>query len=115
MFIKASPGRNPINVLGEANAITKEIPTMTNIAYIDANTIVAFLKQLKEKYPDKPIAIVLDNAIYQHCFFVTTWAKSLGIHLLFLPPYLPILIPHVRIGVNLRKTLIMLKPLSGND
>ncbi len=45
--------------------------------------------QLKQKYPDKPIAIVLDNARYQHCFFVTTWAKSLGIHLLFLPPYSP--------------------------
>ena len=89
VFIKASPGRNRINVLGAVNAITKEITTMTNTAYIDANTIVAFLKQLKEKYPDKPIAIVLDNARYQHCFFVTTWAKSLGIHLLFLPPYSP--------------------------
>ena len=89
VFIKASPGRNRINVLGAVNAITKEITTMTNTAYIDANTIVTFLKQLKEKYPDKPIAIVLDNARYQHCFLVTTWAKSLGIHLLFLPPYSP--------------------------
>ncbi len=89
VFIKASPGRNRINVLGAVNAITKEITTLTNTAYIDANIIVAFLKQLKEKYPDKPIAIVLDNARYQHCFFVTTWAKSLGIHLLFLPPYSP--------------------------
>lgn len=89
VFIKASPGRNRINVLGAVNAITKEITTLTNTAYIDANTIVVFLKQLKEKYPDKPIAIVLDNARYQHCFFVTTWAKSLGIHLLFLPPYSP--------------------------
>ena len=44
---------------------------------------------LKEKYADKPIAIVLDNARYQHCFLVTTFAKSLGIHLLFLPPYSP--------------------------
>lgn len=89
LFIKASPGRNRINVLGAVNAITKEITTMTNTAYIDALTIVEFLKQLKQKYPDKPIAIVLDNARYQHCFFVTTWAKSLGIHLLFLPPYSP--------------------------
>lgn len=89
VFIKAAAGRNRINVLGAVNAITKEITTMTNTAYIDANTIVEFLKQLKRKYPDKPIAIVLDNARYQHCFFVTTWAKSLGIHLLFLPPYSP--------------------------
>ena len=89
VFIKAAAGRNRINVLGAVNAITKEITTMTNTGYIDATTIVEFLKQLKQKYPDKPIAIVLDNARYQHCFFVTTWAKSLGIHLLFLPPYSP--------------------------
>lgn len=89
VFIKASSGRNRINVLGAVNAITKEITTMTNTDYIDALTIVEFLKQLKQKYPGKPIAIVLDNARYQHCFFVTTWAKSLGIHLLFLPPYSP--------------------------
>lgn len=50
---------------------------------------IAFLKQLKEQYADKPIAIVLDNARYQHCFLVTTFAKSIGIHLLFLPPYPP--------------------------
>ena len=94
VFIKAAAGRNRINVLRAVNAITKEITTMTNTAYIDATTIVEFLKQLKQKYPDKPIAIVLDNARYQHCFFVTTWAKSLGIHLLFLPPYSPNLNPH---------------------
>lgn len=89
VFIKADAGRNRINVLGVVNAITQEITAMTNTAYIDDNTIVDFLKQLKQKYLDKPIAIVLDNARYQHCFFVTTWAKYLGIHLLFLPPYSP--------------------------
>jgi len=31
----------------------------------------------------------LANARYQHCFLVTAFAKSLGIHLLFLPPYSP--------------------------
>lgn len=89
VFIKAAAGRNRINVLGAVNAITKEVTTMTNTTYINANTIVEFLKQLKQKYPDKAIAIVLDNARYQHCFFVNVWAKSLGIHLLFLPPYSP--------------------------
>ena len=89
IFIKASPGRNRINVLGAVNAITKEVTTYTNTTYICANCLIAFLKQLKELYNDKPIAIVLDNARYQHCFLVTTFAKSLGIHLLFLPPYSP--------------------------
>ncbi len=89
VFIKASAGRNRINVLGAVNAITKEVVTLTNTTYITANTLIAFLKLLKEKFPDKPIAIVLDNARYQHCFLVKTMAQSLGIHLLFLPPYSP--------------------------
>ncbi len=75
--------------MGAVNAITKEISTYSNTTYICANCLIAFLKQLKEQYNDKPIAIVLDNARYQHCFMVKTFAKSLGIHLLFLPPYSP--------------------------
>jgi transposase len=89
IFIKASPGRNRINVLGAVNAVTKQVSTYTNTTYICSNCLVGFLKQLKEQYGDKPIAIVLDNARYQHCFLVTTFAKSVGIHLLFLPPYSP--------------------------
>jgi transposase len=89
VFLKASAGRNRINVLGAVNAITKEVITITNTTYITSNTLIDFLKLLKEKYRDKSIAIVLDNARYQHCFVVTTFAKSLGIHLLFLPPYSP--------------------------
>lgn len=89
VFIKASAGRNRINVLGAVNAITKEVTTITNTSYITSTTLIDFLKLLKEKFADKPIAIVLDNARYQHCFLVTTFAKSLGIHLLFLPPYSP--------------------------
>lgn len=89
VFIKASAGRNRINVLGAVNAITKEVITLTNTTYITSATLIDFLKLLKEKFGDKPIAIILDNARYQHCFLVTTFAKSLGIHLLFLPPYSP--------------------------
>ena len=89
VFIKGSASRNRINVLGAVNAITKEVITMSNTTYITSTTLIDFLKLLKEKYADKPIAIVLDNAWYQHCFIVTTFAKSLGIHLLFLPPYSP--------------------------
>jgi len=89
VFIKASAGRNRINVLGAVNAITKEVITLSNTTYITSATLIQFLKMLKEKYSDKPIAIVLDNARYQHCFVVKTIAKSFGIHLLFLPPYSP--------------------------
>ncbi len=63
VFIKASAGRNRINVLGAVNAITKEVITMANTTYITSGTLIDFLKLLKDK--GKPIAIVLDNARYQ--------------------------------------------------
>ena len=68
VFIQASAGRNRINVLGAVNAITKEVVTLTNTTYITSDTLIQFLKQLKERFSDKPIAIILDNARYQHCF-----------------------------------------------
>ena len=89
VFVKAAAGRNRINVLGVINAITKEVTTITNTTYINANTIVEFLTKLKEQYADKPLKIVLDNAAYQHCKLVTDAAKKLQIELLFLPPYSP--------------------------
>lgn len=89
VFIKASAGRNRINVLGAVNAVTKEVTTYINTTYITSDTLIQFLKQLKERYGDKPIALILDNARYQHCFAVKTFADGLGIHLLYLPPYSP--------------------------
>lgn len=86
---RASAGRNRINVLGAVNAITREVITLTNTTYIDSNVLIEFLKMLKQKFAYKPIASVLDNAWYQHCFVIKTMARSLGIHLQFLPPYSP--------------------------
>jgi transposase len=89
LFISASAGRNRINVLGVVNAITKEITTFSNTTYINAETIVAFLHQLKEHYGNVPLKIVLDNARYQHCKIVEEAANQLNITLLFLPSYSP--------------------------
>ena len=89
LFVKASSGRNRINVLGAVNAVTKEVSTLCNTTYINAGTIVAFLKQLKEYYGDLPLKIVLDNARYQHCKLVEDAANALNITLLFLPSYSP--------------------------
>ena len=47
----------------KVNAITKEVVTLSNTTYITSDTLIQFLKMLKEKYSDKPIAIVLDNKI----------------------------------------------------
>jgi len=89
MFIKASSGRNRINILGAVNAITKEVFTLSNTSYISAATIIAFLKQLKMHNAGLPLKIVLDNARYQHCKLVEQTAKELNITLLFLPSYSP--------------------------
>ncbi|NVO04431.1 MAG: IS630 family transposase [Bacteroidetes bacterium] len=89
LFIKASAGRNRINVLGVVNAITKEILTFNNTSYINAATIVSFFEKLRVHYGDMPVKIVLDNARYQHCKFVEEAAKTMGITLLFLPSYSP--------------------------
>src|SRR5665647_1786364 len=81
LFVKASSGRNRINVLGTVNAITKEIIT----TFISVETIVSFLLQLRQHYEGLPLKIVLDNARYQHCKLVEETAKRLNITLLFLP------------------------------
>ena len=109
LFIKASPGRNRINVLGVVNAITKEVLTLSNTTYISAETIVAFLKQLKEHYGDLPLKIVLDNARYQHCKFVENAANALNITLLFLPSYSPNLNIIERLWKFTKKTILYAK------
>ena len=89
LFVKASAGRNRINVLGAVNAITKEIITFNNTSYITAETIIDFFKNLRKHYGEMPLKIVLDNARYQHCKLVEQAAKELNITLLFLPSYSP--------------------------
>jgi transposase len=90
VFIKSSAGRKRINMLAAVNAITQEINLFTNEDYINAEVIVRFLYQVRIYYFDmKPIYIILDNARYQHCDLVRYTAWTLGIKLVFLPPYSP--------------------------
>lgn len=82
LFIKASSGRNRINVFGVVNVITKEILTLHNTTCISAETVIEFFKQLRIYYGKQPIKIVLDNARYQHCQLVEEAARALNISLL---------------------------------
>ena len=109
LFIKASSGRNRINVIGAVNAITKEVITLSNTTFISAETIVSFLKQLKEHYGELPLKIVLDNARYQHCRLVEETAKQLNIALLFLPSYSPNLNIIERLWKFTKKTILYAK------
>lgn len=89
IFIKAPSGRQRFNVLGALNPITKEVIAVCNDTYINSHSVCQLLEKLKERNPDKPISIILDNARYQRCLLVMGRAKELDIDLEFLPSYSP--------------------------
>jgi len=69
----------PYQYIGAVHAVSKEVTTLINTTYINADTIIDFLHQLKSKYTDLPIFIVMDNARYQDCALVKETAQALGI------------------------------------
>ena len=89
LFIPSPSGRKRFNVLGAINAVTKEILTVTNESYINAQSVCLLLSAIAQRYGPLPITIVLDNARYQKCELVFTHAAALDIELLFLPSYSP--------------------------
>lgn len=88
-FVKTSPGRFRLNVIGAIHATTKDLTALYNTTYITADTVVALLERIAKTYAGLPIHIFLDNARYQHCQLVKDAATRLGISLEFLPPYSP--------------------------
>lgn len=88
-FIRTGSGRNRINVLGAIHAVTQQLETVINTAYITSTEVVTLLEQLRANYAGRIIDVVLDNARYQHCNFVKEAAERLQINLVFLPPYSP--------------------------
>ena len=88
-YVKSASGRKRFNVLGALNAISHELITISNHAYINAGSVCELLEKLHQLYPDLPIVLVLDNARYQKCTLVLEKAQSLHIQLIFLPPYSP--------------------------
>jgi len=89
IFIQAPAGRQRFNVLGAINAITQELVTVTNDAYINAESVCVLLDKLHNLNLGVPITLFLDNARYQHCALVIEKAISLQIELCFLPSYSP--------------------------
>ena len=76
-------------MLGAINAMTLELITVTNDAYINADSVCKLLEKIAVLALEVPITLVLDNARYQRCEAVTKYANSLNIELLFLPSYSP--------------------------
>jgi len=89
LFIPSPSGRKRFNVLGALNAVSKEVLTITNETYINAQSVCRLLLQIAQYYGSKPITVVLDNTRYQRCALVQGFAAELGIELLFLSSYSP--------------------------
>jgi transposase len=89
LFIRGGSGRKRYSVLGAWNAVTHELVSITTDATVSAETMCALLRKIAALGLQGPITLVLDNARYQHCALVMELAKSLNIHLEFLPSYSP--------------------------
>lgn len=87
VFVKTAPGRFRLNVIGAIHATSHQLTALYNTTYITATTVVELLENIAQKYADRPIHIILDNARHQHCQFVKDAALRLNITLVFLPTY----------------------------
>ena len=89
LLIRGGSGRKRYSVLGAWNAVTRELVSITTDATVNAETMCALLRKIAALGLQGPITLVLDNARYQHCKLVMDLAKTLNIHLEFLPSYSP--------------------------
>jgi hypothetical protein len=89
MFVRSSSGRQRFNLLGAWDAITHQFVSVCNTTVVNKETFCELLEKIAALGLNGPITLVLDNARYQHCAHCISTAKSLGIELLFLPPYSP--------------------------
>jgi transposase len=89
IFILSPSGRKRFNVLGALNAVSKEIITVTNETYINAESVCKLMVEIAQLELTMPITLILDNARYQKCALVKNCAAALNIELLYLPSYSP--------------------------
>jgi transposase len=89
LFVRAPSGRKRYNVLGALDAVTHRLIRVTNLDYINAESVCALLRAIAAAGTGLPITLVLDNARYQKCAWVQSLADSLGIELLYLTSYSP--------------------------
>jgi transposase len=89
LCIRAASGRKRYNVLGALHAVSHQLIRVANHSYINATSVCDLLRAVAAASVGRPITLVLDNARYQKCALVQELARSLKIHLLFLPSYSP--------------------------
>ncbi len=89
LCIRAASGRKRYNVLGALHAVSRRLIRVANHSYLNALSVCDLLRAVAQASVGRPITLVLDNARYQKCALVKDLAKSLGVHLLYLPSYSP--------------------------
>ena len=89
LCIRAASGRKRYNVLGAVHAVSHRLIRVANHSYINASSVCDLLRAVAQASVGRPITLVLDNARYQKCAPGPGLARSLKIHLLFLPSYSP--------------------------
>lgn len=88
LFIPTGSGRQRLNVLGAIGYGTCKMVTVINRGSIGAEQVCQLLRKIHRRCR-RPVTIVLDNASYHRAKVVRELAETLGIELLFLPPYSP--------------------------
>ncbi len=88
-FLPTPSGRKRFTVLGAVDALTKEIILVVNETTVNAETVCQLLSKLAAHVSEGAITVVLDNARYQKCALVQSYAAAVGIELLYLPSFSP--------------------------
>lgn len=89
VFVKTPAGRQRYSVLGAIHSHSLELVSVRTKDNINSHSVVALIDQIAEKHRGQPVTLVMDNARYQRCHFVTAHAHAKGVELLFLPAYSP--------------------------
>lgn len=114
LFVPTGSGRQRLNVLGAVGYGTAKMITVINRDSIGAEQVCELLRQIKRRCR-KPVTVVLDNASYHRAKVVRQCAESLGIELLFLPPYSPNLNLIERVWKLVKKLALTARTLSDFD
>ena len=114
LFVPTGSGRQRLNVLGAVGYGTCKMITVINRGSVGAEQVCQLLREVHRRCR-KPVTIVLDNASYHRAKVVRELAETLGIELLFLPPYSPNLNLIERVWKLVKKLALNARPLPDFD
>ena len=89
VFVRTGSGRQRYSVLGAVETRDHDFVSVRTTGSVNAATVIELIGKIDEAYPGEEITLVMDNARYQRNRAVTDIATSVGIELLYLPPYSP--------------------------